>query len=219
MTHGEQLYSLDDLERLTGFTARQIRYYITRKLLPGAEERGPNARYPEESLRRLKLIAHLKTLEIQPTGRTPSLEEIRHMIDGLGPDGADQLIHEGAELKVIDTDELGVACARENIRPTWCSDIDMEGLSERITLPPRDPGQSLGPLADPLRQLRDLLRDVTANPNLPTDAGETWRRIRTPDIEIHVRAPGDAARRSRLERALHALESLLDRRSDHDELL
>jgi len=218
MTTSDAIYSLDDLADLTGFKTRQIRYYITRKLVPGADERGPNARYSEESLRRLKLIAHLKTLEIQPTGRTPSLEEMRHMMDSLGPDDADQLILDGAELRVIDTDARSItkmSCDSMFVtREPSCELYEPDYI-----LPPSDPGQSLGPLADPLRQLRDLLRDVTSTPNPPSDAGESWRRIRTPDIEIHVRAPSDAARRRRLEEALHALESLLDRRSDHDELI
>jgi hypothetical protein len=66
----------------------------------------------------------------------------------------------------------------------------------------------LGPLADPLCRLRELLDEMVRQPSVET--GESWRRIRTPDIEIHVRAPGDPARRDRLEQALAALHRLLD---------
>ena len=90
MTHGN--HSLEDLADRTGFTPRQIRYYITRGLAPGAGTRGPNVRYGDETLRRLLLVARLKTLEIQPTelhqrvpvllGSPDEVECVRRLLPG-----------------------------------------------------------------------------------------------------------------------------------------
>lgn len=81
--HG--VLNLDDLVRATGFSKRQIRFYITKKLVPAAENRGPNAVYPQETLPRLLRIAELKRQRIGPARRRFSLEEIRHKLDS-GPD-------------------------------------------------------------------------------------------------------------------------------------
>ena len=79
---GNKEYTLDDLVRRTGFSKRQIRYYITEKLVPGAgDQRGPYAMYGEETLQRLQMIAVLKERPTGPTGRTMTLAEIRHDLD------------------------------------------------------------------------------------------------------------------------------------------
>ena len=58
---GDKQYTLDDLVGRTGFSKRQIRYYITEKLVPGAgNQRGPYAVYGEETLQRLEKITILK---------------------------------------------------------------------------------------------------------------------------------------------------------------
>ena len=86
-------HTLDDLARATGFSKRQIRFYITKKLVPGAgDSRGPNATYGEETLRRLQLIGVLKDLKIEPTGRTMTLDEIGHSLDTLSADGIEALL-------------------------------------------------------------------------------------------------------------------------------
>ncbi len=40
MFSDDHTYTMEDLTRLTGFTARQIRYYITRKLAPAPASAG-----------------------------------------------------------------------------------------------------------------------------------------------------------------------------------
>jgi len=49
-------YSLNELSDLTGVSTRTVRYYIQQGLLPAAPRSGPGARYPEETLPRLRFI-------------------------------------------------------------------------------------------------------------------------------------------------------------------
>ena len=98
-------YTLDDLVRTTGFSKRQIRFYITKKLVPGAgDSRGPHAAYGEETLRRLQMIAVLKEKRIEPTSRAMTLDEIGHALDTLSADGIEALLNGHAELAILDTD-------------------------------------------------------------------------------------------------------------------
>ena len=67
---------MDDLVDRTGFSKRQIRYYITEKLVPGAgNQRGPNAVYGEVTLQRLEMIKILKVQTInhkqRPVAKPP----------------------------------------------------------------------------------------------------------------------------------------------------
>jgi DNA-binding transcriptional MerR regulator len=69
-------YTMADLEKETGISARNIRYYITEGLLPSARGRGVGATYGPTHLLRLKAIALLKAKH------TP-LDEIRRQLDGM----------------------------------------------------------------------------------------------------------------------------------------
>lgn len=53
-------YTIEELERLTGYTGRTIRYYIARGLLQPAYGRGPTATYDRDHLQRLQYIDLLK---------------------------------------------------------------------------------------------------------------------------------------------------------------
>ena len=75
-------YTLDELVDRTGFSKRQIRYYITEKLVPGAgDQRGPNAVYGEDTLRRLESIAVYKDMPVGPTHRAMTLAEYQAEYD------------------------------------------------------------------------------------------------------------------------------------------
>lgn len=74
----ESRYTIEELERLTGYTARTIRYYIARGLLQPAYGRGPTATYDRDHLQRLQYIELLKQVRM-------SLDQIRdHLLD-MGP--------------------------------------------------------------------------------------------------------------------------------------
>ncbi len=63
-------YTLSDLVKLAGVSPRTVRYYIAQGLLPAPSQQGPNSRYTEQHLDRLRLIrklqnAHLPLAEIR----------------------------------------------------------------------------------------------------------------------------------------------------------
>lgn len=69
-------YTISDLERETGISPRNIRYYITQGLLPSAHGRGVGATYTADHLLRLKYINKLKQDNLP-------LAEMRKQLDGL----------------------------------------------------------------------------------------------------------------------------------------
>lgn len=97
---------LQDLVEKTGFTDRQIRFYIAKGLAPGAERKGPKATYTQATLDRLLLIRHLKGIRLHPTGRRLTLAEMRGTIDALGEEGAWQVRSGSSRLQILDTDAL-----------------------------------------------------------------------------------------------------------------
>ncbi|HPF36221.1 MAG TPA: helix-turn-helix domain-containing protein [Candidatus Krumholzibacteria bacterium] len=203
-------YSLDDLAAATGFTPRQIRYYITRKLAPGAGERGPEARYGQETLDRLRLIVRLKEVRVQPTGRALTLDEIRETLDSLGGDGAEMVLEHGVAMTLIDTDarrpEPDMFLVNE-LRQPYLTDL----FGEIATSSSRQ-SHGLGHLGPLLRSLRGVLVQALAHDDpqdSPASAAEPWLRARIPDIEIQVRVPDGRARGERLERILGDLDRLL----------
>lgn len=121
-------HTLDDLVQATGFSKRQIRFYITKQLVPGAgDSRGPNATYGQETLQRLRLIGVLKEKRIEPTGRAMTLDEIGHALDTLSAEGIEALLAGRAELAILDTDARGreplgsAADYLRDLRPTYRS--------------------------------------------------------------------------------------------------
>ena len=67
-------YTMADLERLTGFSSRTIRYYIQEGLIRAAYGRGPSATYDRDHLLRLLRIAELKT-------EVSALDQIRQRLE------------------------------------------------------------------------------------------------------------------------------------------
>lgn len=116
---------LQDLVEKTGFTDRQIRFYIARGLVPGAERKGPEATYTQATLDRLLLIKHLKGIRLHPTGRHLTLEEMRHTIDALGEEGAWRVRSGSSRLQILDTDAL--LPPRNEIRARRLDDGQDEG--------------------------------------------------------------------------------------------
>lgn len=223
-------HTLDDLVQATGFSKRQIRFYITKKLVPGAgPSRGPHATYGEETLQRLRLIALLKEKRIEPTGRAMSLDEIGHALDTLSADGIEALLAGRAELAILDTDSgarLGTAPDTEPLAGIIeCREWEEPPLTVRDDPAPHpvlfrgtggmDDGRDA--LAALFGGLHDLLAAAVGGDLAGKEPGATlWRRAGTPLVEFHVRQPGTPADRARLQALARALDRLLTREDDHD---
>jgi DNA-binding transcriptional MerR regulator len=189
-------FSLRDLVALTGFSGRQIRFYISERLVPGAgDDRGPNASYPQETLDRLKLIARYKAIPLPPADRTMTLEEIRRTLDGMTPE-------EVASQAAVETRSLapvGAMRAPELPIEEFC----LRSALLREDAEPEPAATEMRPL---LRQAERLLLDAARQRapwrRAPQDA---WRCLKTPLIEIHVKEPVDDRERTQLR---HLAESL-----------
>ncbi len=216
MTTDPATHSLDDLVRLTGFSKRQIRFYVTRKLVPGAGDRGPNAVYGEETLRRLKMIAVLKQKRIAPTGRAMTLDEIGHALDTLPDYGFDALINGWGDLQVLDTDARPGGALEEIAMPlmrTMSVARPREALTSYWKATNLEGGDEEDDLISLLERLRTLAAGLVSDnqPHAKAPGAASWSRVDSPDLEIHVRQPDSPAARARLDRMVRQLDRLLDR--------
>ena len=87
-------FKLDELAERAGTSARTVRYYVQRGLLPAPEFRGPDTAYGEEHLLRLKAIRvlqerHLPLDAIEEMLASRSLDAIALIARGKVPDGDD----------------------------------------------------------------------------------------------------------------------------------
>ncbi len=203
-------YTMKELVSLTGFSPRQIRFYITRKLAPGAGGKGPNVTYGEETLRRLQRIGELKKMKLPPAGRGPTLEEIRRMLD------SDESAAELSSSFIAEPEDQVLECRRSSA-PIMAREPMTLFRDDR---PLQTPGHVRGPARWPLKRLLKLLEELTeapapeepGEPRKPWRDDENWRRVRTPDIEFHVRVPDNEKSRERLEGIAEILRTMLDGR-------
>jgi len=217
-------YTLDELVKLTGFSKRQIRYYITEKLVPGAgDQLGPYAAYGEETLQKLEMIKILKARQVGPTGRTMSLAEIRHSLDNMpeAPRAEDEYRPpEGILCADMGDLPFGGPSSASEYLADLCEETpsmrDEEFLSLRapqimasFSIAPVDDN----PLDDLLQSLHSLLVDLGSDTRIESQAGkgESWRRVTSPDVEIQVRTPDTLEALGRLKRMAAQLGRLLAR--------
>ena len=233
-------HTLDDLVRATGFSKRQIRFYITKRLIPGAgESRGPHATYPEETLQRLLLIRDLKDRPVGPTGRTMTLDEIGHALDSLAAGSAPgesrlagfEASTGPAELRFQrDAGRLPMlrGSARDYLRSLRESVIPhKEDVVEKSAEEPEpallarlslessvaEPDHTEREFRDTLGRLQALLAELGADTRFTKPQGDAapWLRVTTPEVEFHVRKPDDHVARARLGRMARLLARLLAR--------
>jgi DNA-binding transcriptional MerR regulator len=78
-------FTLNELAQRSGFDRRTIVYYIQIDLLPKVGRRGPNTRYPEECLDRLRFIRDLRVLQDRGHLTHVSLGQVRRLFGALDP--------------------------------------------------------------------------------------------------------------------------------------
>lgn len=228
---GEKQYTLDDLVDRTGFSKRQIRYYITEKLIPGAgNQRGPNAVYSEKTLQRLEMIKALKAQPMGPTGRVMTLAEIRHAMDNQNQQDffpkAQKISYCQTEALVVSEDTLQSSASNylaklEDAGPSYGEserDQPLESLScfmREISSADNIP-EAPSPIDDVLQYFHSLLMELGSDTQYDNQDGErnSWRRITFPDVEIQVRTPDNLEARLRLNQMAGKLGHLLEREND-----
>ncbi len=208
-------YSLRDLVARTGFSPRQIRFYITERLVPGAgDDRGPHATYPQETLDRLLLIARFKAIPMPPANRTMTLEEIRHTLDGMSPQEIERQAQEKPILDHVGSLRVSMSLASEPL--ARLAPMDEYCLASPILRDEPEPG--LDPTATEVRALlhrtERLLSDL-ARHRTPwrRTREDVWRCVKTPQLEIHVKQPVDDRERTHLRHLAESLSQLLGEES------
>ena len=130
------LLTLQDLADATGVEPRTIRSYVEKGIVPGPDSLGRGARYPRESLDRLKVLQLLRDAD-----RDISLDQARLLLQRLTPSQL-RNVAEGTEriAAVIDTD-----------RPTVLSKGDALAYISRLKLGTTHPSPHSGGARPSLR--------------------------------------------------------------------
>lgn len=116
-------YSITEMQAISGFDRRTIVYYLQQGLVPRAGRRGPNTRYSQDALLRLRFIRGFKDMQDQGRCGTVTLREI------------------GALLGMLDPAQLGVLVERGMPME------DLAPLLERLALPDAGPAVAAAPVA------------------------------------------------------------------------
>lgn len=94
----ERTYSFAELAAEAGLTERTLRSYIQRELIPRGSSKGRGARYGEDHLDRLRLIARIRA----EGPRSTTLEQVRQIMDQLAPEAIRGLLDGSIPLVLVD---------------------------------------------------------------------------------------------------------------------
>ena len=197
--------TLQELAAQTGVEPRTIRSYVEKGVILGPESFGRGARYPRETLDRLKVLQLLRD-----ANRSLTLDQIRVLLNTIGPsqlrEVAEGTVRIGA---VIDTDAAGTS----PLPKTAAMDY-LHGL-RRSQSQPQSPA-SVSPLlyrrtSPPIDNAARVLAELTGtNSSSRSVRGESWYRISlTPDIELSVRGEFGTEQLAQLHRIGDSLRTLL----------
>jgi DNA-binding transcriptional MerR regulator len=171
-----KLYTMSELEQMTGMSRRTIHYYVSQKLIPAPESKGgPGAKYGEEQLVRLQLIRILQD-ELK-------LEKIREALASMSEE----------EMRCIITDaESGVKKWNAAAVSSWVS--GQGNSSAAVTSRPaaKLPGNfsfaKIGEYQEPPLPVQPV--NLLAGLRRPMQPkGDLWQRLQISDgIELNVRS-------------------------------
>ena len=199
-----EIFTIQELSDASGVEPRTIRSYVEKGLIPGPDSLGRGARYPRESLDRLKVLQLLRD-----ANRGLTLDQIRQLLKRLGP----------SELRGLADGRLRIAALLDAAQPTSDTLSRSAAVDYLRTLRGEVPvrlsptpqhtcawQESLPVLEEAARALARLSGLTSASRGV---RGEPWYRLPlTPDIELSVRgnfAPEELAQLHRIGDALRLL--------------
>lgn len=198
------IFTLQELSDATGVEPRTIRSYVEKGLIPGPDSLGRGAKYPRESLDRLKVLQLLRD-----ANRGLTLDQIRLLLKRLGPSElrglADGRIRIAA---VLDTDALAGELPSRSAAAEY-----LRTLRTQVPAHHAVHMHTQGSWEDSLPVLEEAARALARLAGLSSASrgvrGEPWYRLPlTPDIELSVRgnfAPEELAQLHRIGDALRLL--------------
>jgi DNA-binding transcriptional MerR regulator len=221
----DEPYTLSDLTRLADVTPRTVRYYVAQGLLPSPDAAGPNTRYGEGHLARLRLIKrlqldHLPLAEIRLRLERMGDEDVIATVTALGgaeppapPDGTGTLSYVRSLMaqagvrpsvpapSALSVHKLTAPTLREALDgrrpyPAPAAPAAHMAAERLVSMDPPAIGAPAGDLAPPSAQASS----PQSPPSRPVADRSTWERIAiTSDVELHVRRPLDRVSIKRLE--------------------
>ena len=175
MSMETKLYTMSELEQMTGLSRRTIHYYVSQKLIPAPESKGgPGAKYGEEQLVRLQLIRILQD-ELK-------LEKIREALASMSEDEMRRIVTD-AESGVKKWDATAVSSWLSGKGGSAASVADRPApkLSGNFSFSRIGEHQEKPSLVQPVNLLAGLKRAMPSK-------GEMWQRLTVCDgVELSVR--------------------------------
>lgn len=209
-------HSLADLAKVADVTPRTIRYYVAQGLLPSPEAAGPNTRYGDGHLARLRLIKrlqreHLPLAEIRARLEIMTDEDVMDAVASMGtpspsamPDRSEALdfvrsLMRGAGVQPS-VHELPAPYEGRNAAAVPPPSQAMHMLRRSESPAPPPPAAAPSPLL--ARQLPEPpMEQMGLSLNSKPSTRSQWERIPiSPDVEIHVRRPLDRLSIKRVDR-------------------
>lgn len=199
-----EIFTLHELSDATGVEPRTIRSYVEKGLIPGPDSLGRGAKYPRESLDRLKVLQLLRD-----ANRGLTLDQIRLLLKRLGPSElrglADGRIRIAA---VLDTDAMAGELPSRSAAADYLRTLRTQAPTHQALQM-----HTQGSWEDSLPVLEEAARALARLAGLSSASrgvrGEPWYRLPlTPDIELSVRgnfAPDELAQLHRIGDALRLL--------------
>ncbi len=186
-------FELPELCNQAGVTARTVRYYISRGLLPSPGQTGPGARYGQGHLDRLRLIRRLQREHLP-------LAEIRRRLEVL----------DDAQVAALLGDPTASAepeSALDYVRSVLASAAAPEpgsGVSARTGGSRRESAAPTGGAAASVQAASGAARAGTTHDAFPRERAQWERLTLAADVELHVRRPLSRQQNRRVERLVEA---------------
>jgi len=203
--------TLQELAAQTGVEPRTIRSYVEKGVILGPESFGRGARYPRETLDRLKVLQLLRD-----ANRSLTLDQIRVLLNSIGPsqlrDVAEGTVRIGA---VIDTDAAGTSPLPKTAAMDYLHGLRRSQSQSPASVSPLLYHRAAPPIDDDqlpiLENAARALAELTGTTSSSRSArGESWYRISlTPDIELSVRGEFGTEQLAQLHRIGDSLRTLL----------
>lgn len=199
-------FTIVELAELSGVEPRTIRSYVEKSLIPGPESLGRAARYPQESLDRLKVLQLLRD-----ANRSLTLDQIRMLLQSIGPSEIGALaagrMRIGSLIAPHAPNEPAGSAAIDYLRSLRGDSKPANTTAAKLTRQARLDDDQLPVLEEAARALAKLTGLSTASRSL---RGEHWYRLPlTPDIELSVRGSFGSEQLAQLHRIGDALRLLL----------
>lgn len=186
----EQTYSIGELADLAEVTPRTIRYYTSEGLLPPPDVQNKYARYNNDHLERLRLIARLKSAYLP-------LHEIRARIEPLDASGVRALLNNPVTtVQIAETssaaDYIAAVIAGQQVaQPPQAESIAAPRMRAPAPAPAAQPASRTG-------FFRRLSTKQQAD-GATTPPSETWQRtVLAPGVELHIRELQEAEQQKRV---------------------